>query len=181
MGYQSKRAIWRSSITTQLLNLTLKRGGWLGGGGAFLLIGSGIFLPLPLLKILGIPLFVTGILLIAIGWLPYRKLVQSQLKPDEIHYDGSSLFFLRRGKPLFQIEERSIQKLAYLKKEEGGGIGVWLKKPVERKVKVLQPRFDYAAFSAWSYQQGACDLFFNYFSERSCEELTTQLGLDHAF
>lgn len=129
-----------------------------------------------MISLFGIPIFITGLALIAIGLLPYRRLLRLQLKPHEIHDEGEYLIFLQQGKPLFKICKKNIQKIAFLKKENIYGLGVWLKRPLEEKIKVLQPNFDFAAFMADSVQRfEGCDLFLPYFTERSCEEIKDQL------
>lgn len=144
----------------------------LSGGGAFLLVLGGTILPLELLSLWGIPFFLIGLFFIAIGWLPYRQLTRLQLKPHEIHYDGSTLLFLKQGKPLFKIASMSIDKISYVEREHLYGIGIWLKRPIEERVKVLQPHFNFAAFVSDSMHRfEGCDLFLPFFSERSYKEL----------
>jgi hypothetical protein len=174
MAYQSKREkyIIQSSIHSALLTTSLKRGTVLGGGGALLLILGGTILPLEMLSLWGIPFFLLGIFFIALGLLPYRKLTQLQLKPHEIHYDGETLHFLKQGKPLFTVASMSIEKIAFVEKEHLYGLGIWLKKPIETKVKVLQPHFNFAAFVTDSMHRfEGCDLFLPFFSEHACKEL----------
>ena len=170
-----------STIRTALLNRTLKRGAWLGGGGALLIILGGTLLPLGLLKIWGIPLFCLGMACIAIGLLPYRKLTRLQLKPHAIHSNGEELMFLRSGRPLLKIPLRSLEKMVYLEKEEAYGIGLWLKWPIVEKVKVLQPHFSYATFTEESRKSfEGCDLFLPYFSKYACQRVRDLLAPDRA-
>ena len=188
MVYQSKREtyICRSSIHSELLNHTLKRGTVLGGSGVFLFLMGGTILPLELLSLWGIPFFTVGLFFIAIGLIPYRKLARLQLTPHEIHFDGKTLLFLKQGKPLFKIDVPSIEKINYLEREHLYGMGIWLKKPINEKVKVLQSQFNFAAFTTDSMHRfQGCDLFLPFFTKRSFEEFqtvfTTQPESDHAF
>lgn len=113
-----------------------------------------------------------GLFFIAIGLLPYRKLSKLQLKPHEIHFDNDTLIFLKEGKPLFKIASLSIEKMSYLEREHLYGVGIWLKKPMEQKIKVLQSKFNFAAFMRDSMQRfGGCDLFLPFFSKHTFEEL----------
>lgn len=183
MDNQQERAqcVLRSAIQTGLLNRALKKGSWLAGSGALLIILCGTFLPLSIISILGIPIFITGITLIGIGLLPYKKLCRLQLKPHEIHINATELLFLQMGKPLFKVAIRSIEKLAFLRKENIYGIGLWLKRPLEERVKVLQPHFNFAAFMADSLERfDGCDLFLPYFTDASCRETIDLLELDRA-
>lgn len=171
----------RSTVRTDLLNSTLKRGAWLGGGGAILIILGGTVLPLALLKIWGIPVFGLGIFFISIGLLPYRQLTRLQMKPHAIQCDGNYLLFLKSGKPLFKIALGSLEKARYLEKERQYGIGLWLKRPLYEKVKVLQPHFDFAAFATQSMQDfEGCDLFLPYFSEYAYRSIKDLLEPDRA-
>lgn len=142
-----------------------------------LLILGGTILPLELLSLWGIPFFLLGLFFIALGLLPYRKLTQLQLKPHEIHYDGEILHFLKQGKPLFAVASVSIEKIAFVEKEHLYGLGIWLKRPIEAKIKVLQPHFNFAAFTLDSMHRfEGCDLFLPFFSERTCKELIMVTG-----
>lgn len=142
-----------------------------------MIILGGTLLPLEQLKIWGIPIFFVGIILIAIGLLPYRQLTRLQLKPHELRYDGHFLLFLKQGKPLFKIAEESVEKIEYVEKETLYGLAIRLKRPLEEKVRVLQPRFNFAAFASDSAQRfEGCDLFLPYFTKRTCEELKTRLN-----
>ena len=126
---------------------------------------------------MGHPFFLLGIFFISIGLLPYRKLARLQLKPHEIHFDGACLIFHKQGKPLFKLFALSIEKISYLEREHLYGVGIWLKKPVEEKVKVLQSHFNFAAFIADSMHRfEGCDLFLPFFTKRVFEELQTHFN-----
>ena len=97
--------------------------------------------------------------------------------PHELHFDGKTLFFHKQGKPLFKIATGSIDKTAFMQKEHLYGIGIWLKRPVEEKVKVLQERFNFVAYVEDSVRRfDGCDLFLPYFSEHSHRRLKDLLG-----
>lgn len=119
----------------------------MGGGGALLILIGGIFLPVGVLQICGIPIFFSGMLLIGFGLFPYRHLNRLQLKPHEIHYDGTQLLFLKQGKPFLQIKDTAIESLTYQEKKHLYGIHLRL--------------------------CDGNDFFFPYFSERTCNELLT--------
>lgn len=160
---------------------TLKCGGWMAAIGALLIIFGGTLLPVEALNIWGMPIFFVGLVLIAIGWLPYRTLQRLELNPHELQYDGEMLLFSKRGKPLFKIPEKSIGKLAYLEKGSIYGIAIWLKRPIEEKVRVLQPGFNFSGLmkdSAAQYE--GSDIFLPYFTKRSIKALTDLLESDHA-
>ncbi|MCC5832066.1 MAG: hypothetical protein JJU12_03380 [Chlamydiales bacterium] len=181
MGYQSTREklTIRTAVKPELIRATLKRGGGIAAAGALMILLGGTLLPLPLLKIWGIPIFFGGLILIAIGWLPYRELQRLELKPNELAYDGTYFHFVKGGKPLFKIPEKSIAKLEYVEKDQLYGAAIRLKKPVEEKVVVLQRRFNFERFvSDSSSRFHGCDLFLPYFTESGIKLL---LESDHAF
>jgi hypothetical protein len=166
-----------STIRSELLNHALKRGAWFGGGGASLILGGGIFFPLELLQIWGVPLFGLGLLFIGVGLRPYRQLCKLQMKPHSLHIDDHYLLFLKNGKPLFKISLTSIEKVLYVEKKRLYGLAIWLKRPIAEKVKVLEPNFDFAAFAFNSMQHfEGCDLFLPYFSDRAYDKFKDQLG-----
>lgn len=165
-----KRITIRSAVKSELKQLTLKRGGWIAASGALMLLIGGTFIPLTYLKLVGIPLFFAGLVLISIGWLPYRKLQRLETKPHELQYDGQNYLFLKEGKPLFRIPETSIEQASYVENENIYGLGIWLKKPAEDKVAILQRHFTLETFAG-------CDLFLPYFTKRTLTDLLEQ---DHA-
>lgn len=168
----------RTAIKPDLKSATLRRGGWIAGAGAVILLLGGTFLPLAYLKYFGLPIFFGGLMLISIGWLPYRKLQRLELQPHTLTYDGAYYLFAKEGKPLFRIPEKSVAKLEYEEKEEMYGMAVWLKKPVEEKIAILQARVNVETYLGESAQHfPGCDLFFPYFSEASVKHL---LESDHA-
>ena len=163
------------------MRLCLRRGGWIAAAGALLILFGGTFLPLDALKIWGIPLFFGGLILISIGWLPYRELQKLERTPHRLHYDGECLYFEKGGKPLFKIPEKSVEKLAYVEKEALYGIAIWLKKPIVEKVRVLQVHFNLEGFIADSATRcEGCDLFLPYFTKGATAELIDLLESDRA-
>ena len=166
----------RSTITPALLGLTLRRGGILGAAGALLIFFGGTFLALTQLKTWGIPLFFIGISFIGVGLFPYRQLSRLQLKPNELYDMGESFFFHKEGKPLFKIPKKSIAKMRHLEKEHHYGIAIWLRRPIEEKVGILQSHFRFENFVSDSAQKfEGCDLFLPYFTKNAWESLKDQL------
>lgn len=181
---QTKALVYRSTIQPSLIRQSLRRRGLLAAFGAIGILFGGTCLTATQLRAWGIPIFFGGLTLIALGILPYKRLLRLQTKPHELHYDGMFLLFIQQGKPLFKIPEESIERVDYKEKESLYGMGILLKKPIEKKVKVLDAQFDYAAFTRHSQKhfEGA-DLFLPYFSKRTCQEvkeLINRLESDHA-
>ncbi len=171
MGDQQTFKI-RSSIKRELKESRLKRGGLLGGLGAVFLVTGGTIVPLAQLKIWGVPIFFLSLLFIGIGLYPYRQLCRLEVKPHSLSLIGALLLFEKSGRPLFKIPISVIDHFAYVEQEELYGIALYLKRPLENKLVVLDHRFDCEAFisdSATHFE--GCDLFLPYFSQRSYEEL----------
>lgn len=131
-----------------------------------MLLIAGAFIPVSLLKTWGLAILIVALLLITIGLIPYRRLTKLETSPDEIHCDDTFLFFIRKGKPIYQIPLSTIDRLEYVEKDALYGLCIWLK-ATEEKIKVFNPEI---ACHQHPICQGA-DLFFPYFSERSCKEI----------
>lgn len=162
MVSDSKTETIHTAINPKLNFAALKKGGWIAASGAFLLIIGGTLLPLSLLKTWGIPLFAAALFLIAIGWLPYRRLQRLALSPHALQFDGNYYWFVKSGKPVFKIPDISIKHMGYVENGEIYGLAIYLKKPIEEKVTILQERIDLQAF-----QFQDCDLFLPYFTEKT--------------
>lgn len=175
-----EKIIFRTAIKTDLIRQTLKRGGPLALLGALVIISGGTFLPLSALKIWGIPLFFLALILISIGWLPYRKLQRLQIKPNTLEYDGEYLVYSQNGKGLFKIPIASIEKIDTLETNSLYGLRIWLKRPIPDKIRVLQRGFDYPNFLNTSENKFGCDLFFPYFTMSTINEIKNSLGTVHS-
>jgi hypothetical protein len=160
----------RSSIKPELMRFALFRGTLIATFGMGVILASG-GLPVKFLTLWGIPLFFIGITCIGVGLLPYRHLAKLELKPHTLSYDGEDFLFQKLGKPLFKIPEISIEKMVYLEKGRIYGIGIWLKSPLEKKVKILVPQFNIARFMRSANRFEGCDLFLPFFSQKSFKSL----------
>jgi hypothetical protein len=176
-GTEREKKIFRSTISSNLLSDSLKKGGIYAGSGAVLILLAGTLFPLSLLKILGIPIFLTGLFLIGLGLIPYRKLTRLQLKTHEIHWDGKNILFCKEGKPLFKVNASSIEKISYRHDKNKYGICICLKYPVNEKMHILQPKIHLSPFiNHKSCQKEKLVLFLPYFSRRTFDELKLVLA-----
>lgn len=175
-----EKITFRTAIKPGLVRITLKRGAPLAVLGASIIIIGGTLLPLAALKIWGIPLFFLALILISIGWLPYRKLQRLELKPNTLEYDGEFLVYFQNGKGLFKIPILSIEKVDSLENESHYGLRIWLKEPIPDKIRVLQRGFNYESYMNRSGNRFGCDLFLPYFTQRNVEEIKVLLESDHA-
>ncbi|MFN0064823.1 MAG: hypothetical protein ACKVOH_01165 [Chlamydiales bacterium] len=139
----------------------------MGGAGALLLLIAGTFMPLTYLKVWGLPISLCGFFLITLGLLPYRRLNRIANRPHTLEWTHDGMLYSTIGKPLFLIPHNSIAKLEYVEREKMYGVALYLKQPLEEKVKVVRRRFDFIQYSANCFTKFQCDLFFPYFTERS--------------
>lgn len=157
-----------SAVQPPLLRRALLRGSCLAAAGGACLLLPGIFMPLPVMQVWGLPLFLAGMGLIALGLIPYRKLKALEENPYRIILEGTSaLKFTSKGKPLFTLPRVSIKQIGYTEEEKTYGIAITLKSPLPEKLRIEKEGFDLAGFRDRSLKQHNCDLFLPYFSRRS--------------
>ncbi len=117
----------RSVIPPHFLKKKLYKGLSLAIFGiAFLLIG-GTFLPIERLDRWGFVLFSLSMALITLGLLPYRRLAQLQVKPNELLFTTNEMIFIQRGKPAWSTQLTSIRNIEYRETKRSFGIVVILK------------------------------------------------------
>lgn len=162
----------RSSIKSSLKKSMILRGSLLSVLGVALWLYGGIFLSINTLSTWGWPIFLIGGILITIGLLPYRKLTRLENKPHEIVVtDLEELYFSQMGVPLLKISLGNIEEMAFLDDDKRYGIGLWIKKPINKNVQVLHPGIDLNTYLKDCQKRYFCDVFFPYFSKRSFQEL----------
>lgn len=172
---EPKMLILRTTLKPTLLKKTLFKGTFLAASGILIILLAGILLPLSLLKIFGAPAFFIGLLLAALGLIPYRKLTRLELFPQKLHFDGASLVLLHQGKPILKIPKECVDRVFYFEEENIYGIGFIFKKPCAEKVQIFDERYTfYLPFSS-KKTCPACDLFLPYFSDASCQELNNAI------
>lgn len=163
----------RSSIKRELKGYTIKKGGFISGGGALLLLFGALSLP----RTWTPWIFALSILFIVIGLYPYRQLCRLELKPHLLTVEGGLLHFFRSGKSLFKIPIETIDHVAYVERDHLYGIAIYLKRPIENKIVVTDNRFQFEAFATDSATRfEGCDLFLPYFSSKAHQELDTRLN-----
>lgn len=155
----------RTSISPGLMRKTLFKGFFTGMLGIISLLYAGVFLPVDVLRVWGLPIFLFGIGLIIIGLLPYRRIARIESKPSTLTVDNlEALEFSSGGKLKFSLPLEIVSKIAYLASPKNYGLGIWLKDHALEKVIFFEPSFkvrtDYGA-----------DIFLPYFSQRSTNEL----------
>jgi len=162
----------RSSIKPPLKRAVLFRGTVLGGMGGLLLLMGGVFIPLSLLKIFGLPLLIVAIFLITKGLLPYRRLCQMETKPNEIVLLGDDhLKFSMLGKHILTVPKSSIDEVKYIEKDNDYGIALWLKQTAPEKIVIHRQTFEIGKYQQESQKNHGCDLFFPFFNRHAYNTL----------
>ncbi len=147
--------ILRSAIKEELLFNFLKRGTALALIGILPLLFGALFLNTSQLGNWGLLIYFFSMGLIALGLIPYRRLLRLQKSPNElILCQDDTLIFKRRGKQLLKIPFHEIAQVRFIEENKIYGIGIDLKinRPTKKK-------------------QLGCDFFFPYFTKRSFERM----------
>lgn len=162
----------RSSIKASLMRSVIYRGSIIASLGIGSMVYAAVFLPPEVLKKVGLPIFLLGIGLIALGLIPYRRLAQLEKKHNEIIISNDeTLLFASKGKSLFTIPLKSIESMEYHEKGFHYGIGISLKKPVTEKIIVHDTWFNVHRYQKYSRKLFGFDLFLPYFSERTFQQI----------
>lgn len=160
----------RSSIRPEVLNKALKRGMFFAGIGSCILLFSGVLIPEKYLKILGLPLILSSILLITLGLYPYQKLKRLEITPHEITIlDENTFLFSWKRKPFLTIPFSEISSVKFIDSNIRYGIALDLRNL--SVVKACNNEFDVTVFMKTCKAKYGCDLFLPYFSKRSFDEL----------
>ncbi len=168
MSNSSQGMIFYSSIKPKLMKKTLMRGTLLGSAGVLVILGGGTMLPIAQLEFWGLPILLAGLLLIAVGLVPQRKLAKLEINPHEIHFDGERVLFLQNADTVFDLPFSGIEKIDYLENKQLYGWGLRLKKPIENTLTKKGATFITQHFEGY-------DLFLPYFTKRSLAELHSQI------
>lgn len=152
----------------------LYKGTVLASCGVLLLLLSGIFLPVSVLKHWGVFILFFGGLLITWGLLPYRKIIQLDLNKNQLIIETDQVVYVANKKRTVGIPKENIEKIAFLEKGSNYGIAVWLKWPLPAKFTLFDKEFNIASFQQQSRDKWNCDLFFPYFTQKSYSDWINQ-------
>lgn len=167
--------ILRSTISNTLKGVTLKRGAFFTLSGGFLFL-IGAFIPFSLLTTC---FFLISCLLIALGLVPYRRLLLEEIHPNEIHFDGEELFFLQKKNAIFKLKREHIENIHFLEKKGEYGISLQIKKPFQEQVIVLTSKGRFLRYLARCKRiDNIGDLYLPFFTRRSYKELIESLNLN---
>jgi len=158
----------RSSIKSALKKRVLFKGTLLAGIGVCILFYSGTMLPAEKLQEWGLGLFLLSFLLIAMGMLPYRRLTQLEMVPNEIIFEDEGLLYVQKQQTLLWIPLQSIDKCWYVEKGDRYGIAFVFKKPRPAQIVKYHKKIK---LQKWE----GSELFLPYFTQRSVKELNESL------
>ena len=121
------KVVIHTSISSNILKHTLLKGAAIANLGALIVIFSGSFLPLSLMKDWGLILFLFAMILVTAGLLPYRKMAKLQANPNQfILLDPNHAAFIEKGKKLLTLPLSSVKKSEYIEDSRVYGIALWL-------------------------------------------------------
>lgn len=165
--------ILNTSITLSLKRYVLFRGIALAALGCVLLLLGGIYIPADKMGSWGFALFISAGLLVTAGMLPYRKLSKLEMNPSLLKITShQNLEYYIKGRKSLIIPLSSIRKTGFFETHRYYGICLWLTAPIPQK----NAAFDIVKYQALSRKGYKCDLYLPYFTKRSYDELTNQLG-----
>lgn len=171
----------RSSIKQELYSKILKRGTFLGAIGMLPILYGAIFMGPAKFSTWGFPLFILGMGLIAIGMIPIRRLTHLQQHANLLILTGTDfLEYHYSGKKTLTVPVGSIESITFLDDEIIYGIGIKLKKTLNEKVIINDPRFSYERYRKESLKRYECDLYFPYFTQRGFQKIKHLSALNHA-
>jgi len=114
---------FRSSIKPELKRRMLFRGTFIAGAGVLVVTLGGAFLPVETLSTWGLPIFLGGIVLIAAGLLPYRRLCKLEEAPHQITVtEVHTMILSNNGKEVLTVPLSEIRELSYVEKATRYGI-----------------------------------------------------------
>ena len=160
----------RSVVHRDLKRRKLLRGTFLALLGMSLIGYCGLFLSVQTLSTWGLPAFMVGSGLMAVGLVPFRQLNRLEIHPHQIILDQAYLQVGFCGKKSFSVPCHSIDRTVFIS-QGVGGIGIWLKEPLPEKIIVHDPRFAMRKFQEDSYRKHQCHLFLPHFNERAFKAL----------
>jgi len=114
----------RTTILTSYKNRALLHGSVIAGVGVAIIF---LFYFIAPLHSLGIWAYLVGLILIAIGLIPYRKLSHLELHPHILEMNAESLIYTRRGKEPMVIARKDITDITFFEKKNSYGIVLTLR------------------------------------------------------
>ena len=168
-----------STVRPELKKRVLLYGTAYAALGALLVLISGLFLPPFWMQYFGFPLLIIGILVIAWGLMPYKRVTRLETQPHELVVtDDQNLHYAVSGQHVLTVPLQAIERLSFCDENvDRYGIALDLKSGMSELVALKKPGTSVVSYLASMRRRYACDLFFPYFSQRSYRELTGSIEL----
>lgn len=168
-----------SSIKPDLMKRTLLRGTLIASLGMAPMVYSLLHIGPGALSHWGAILFFAGLLLIAIGMVPYRYLTSLERNPHKVSlFHNLGLVYFHKGKKTLTIPFSAIETITYKEAGQNYGIAIHLKKNPADKVVVNNPLFDMEKYQRLNQRLFGCDLFLQYFTRRSFDQIEEAIAAD---
>lgn len=170
----------RTSIKSGLKRSLLIRGTVLAAIGMALLLYAGITISLPVLSQWGAAIWLISIFLIALGMIPYRRVVKIENNPNQIMItDDGLVHYHRHGRDVFTLPLDAIEEVRFLEDMGLYGIAVTLKESEREKIPYPAISVVMQMFQ-WSLKRNhSFDRFFPFFSERGARKLQELIESRH--
>jgi hypothetical protein len=146
------------------LKKQLMKGSFLGALACLLLLSVGIYLPPWIFKDYGWALFLSFLLPISYGLIPYRKLAVMQEKGGELLLNSYGLSYFVSKEKIFTASWEAIEEITTYKDKKAFGINLCFKENRELgHLEIFEPFF--------KIQRQKSTLRIPYFSQQDVEEL----------
>lgn len=165
-----------SSIKQPLIKRALLKGSSIAFFGMLPLIYSTLYIGPGPLSYIGMALYFFGLAMIAVGMVPYRNLTFLERHPHKLALvNNEGLIYFHKGKQTLTVPLSKIEALNYFEGKETYGIAIRIKRDVPEKIIVHNPSFNVEEFQRLSQKGFGCDLFLQYFSKRSFQQIEENL------
>ncbi|MBS0621610.1 MAG: hypothetical protein JSR80_01465 [Verrucomicrobia bacterium] len=153
-------------VGEERVRTALVRGSVIGGLGISLLLSAAVEIPLGRLQVMGIPIFLFGLVLIGFGLIPYQQLKKLRQKPDVLEVTDEELHYFRGGKRTLTLPLKAITHLEDVDLKNDYGILVYVRGKVTVHDRKYKP-----------HSRGGANLFFPAFNRASYLHLREAMAL----
>ena len=160
-----------SVIYPHFKNKVRWRGVFLAISGAFLLLYGGIFTAAEELEKWGTTIWLVSISLIALGWIPYKRLCWLENHPDELIITDKDLLHYISSGPVVTIDLKQIDSVNYLEKRLLYGIAISFRRPLAHPLEQPKVSFSMRVLQSLFLRDVERDLFLPFFSEETKKEI----------
>jgi hypothetical protein len=165
-----------TAIDPKLLTRTLARGCVVGGLGIAMILAAAVELDVSQMPTWGVAALIIGIVLVALGWLPYKSLSKRRARPDELMPTEEALIYSQEGTLTLTIPLDSISRVSHIDQPPLYGVALELKEHPEERVRVHTRDYDVHRIRHHAKRKFGVDLYFPYFTHAAFQELRRALA-----